>query len=35
MELRQMARTPPPKKPSVLERLQPLVQPGRFKRLFG
>jgi hypothetical protein len=25
----------PPPKPNVLERLTPLVQPGRFKRLFG
>jgi len=35
MELREMARTPRPPKPSVVERLTPLVQPGRFKRLFG
>jgi hypothetical protein len=30
-----MARTPSLPKPSVLERIAPLVQPGRFKRLFG
>jgi hypothetical protein len=30
-----MAGTPPPPKPSVLDRLATLVQPGRFKRLFG
>jgi len=35
MELREMARNPPPPKPSVLERLAPLLEPGRFKRLFG
>ena len=35
MELREMARNPPPVKPSVLDRLAPLLPPGRFKRLFG
>ena len=35
MELREMARTPPPPKPSLLDRLTPLLRPGRFKRLFG
>jgi hypothetical protein len=36
MELREMARTPPPPKPSVVDRLTTLLlQPGRFKRLFG
>jgi hypothetical protein len=36
MELRDMARTPPPpEKPSLLARLTPLLEPGRFKRLFG
>jgi hypothetical protein len=35
MKLRKMARTPPPPEPSVLQRLTPLIQPGRFKRLFG
>ena len=35
MELREIARTPPPPKPSVLARLTPLLQPGRFKRVFG
>ena len=33
-KLREMAHTPPPK-PFVLERLTTLLQPGRFKRLFG
>jgi hypothetical protein len=35
MELREMARHPPPPKPSVVERLAPLLPPGLFNRLFG